>query len=103
MHMEILVEDRSGKSALDILMPKIIGEAHTFRIHSYKGCGHLPKGLEGKTDPRKRILLDQLPRLLQGYGKACAGRSREPSVAVIVVCDLDNRCLKEFRGSWTPF
>ena len=31
MHFEILVEDSSGKKALDILMPKILGDQHTFR------------------------------------------------------------------------
>lgn len=40
MHFEILVEDLSGKKALDILMPKIIGNQHTFRIIAYRGIGH---------------------------------------------------------------
>jgi len=30
MHFEILVEDQSGKKALDILIPKIVGNEHTF-------------------------------------------------------------------------
>ena len=30
MHFEILVEDQSGKKALDILIPKIIGDDHTW-------------------------------------------------------------------------
>jgi len=39
MYFEILVEDLSGKKALDILIPKIIdmNAGHTFRVHSYKG------------------------------------------------------------------
>jgi len=38
MHFEILVEDISGKTALEILIPKIISsEQHTFEIHPYKG------------------------------------------------------------------
>jgi hypothetical protein len=38
MHFEILIEDISGKTALEILVPKIIDvEQHTFRIHAYKG------------------------------------------------------------------
>lgn len=37
MHFEILVEDISGKTALEII-PKIIStEQHTFNIHPYKG------------------------------------------------------------------
>lgn len=95
MHFEILVEDISGKTALDILIPQIIGTEHTFKIHHYKGIGHIPKGLKSKSDPQKRILLDQLPKLVQGYGKTFAG-SNYPSI-LLVICDLDDRCLSAFR------
>ncbi len=94
MHFEILGEDQSGKKALDIIVPRMIGNGDTFRVFSYKGIGKIPKNLKGKTDPRKRILLDRLPRLLQGYGKAFSSHA----ATVIVVCDLDNRCLKAFRS-----
>ncbi len=98
MHFEILVEDISGKKVLDILIPKIIGTSNTFQIHSYKGIGRIPKNLRGKTDPVKRILLDRLPKLLNGYGKTYPKHSTSTySAAVILVCDLDNKCLKEFR------
>ncbi len=93
MHFEIIVEDQSGKQALDILVPKIVGSEHTYRIIPYKGIGHTPKNLKPKTDANKRILLDQLPRLLRGFGKSL----KEYQSAVIVVCDLDKRCLKAFR------
>ncbi len=68
VHFEILVEDQSGKKALNILVPKIIGNEHTFRIHSYKGIGRIPRNLGANADASKRILLSQLPRLLRGYG-----------------------------------
>lgn len=97
MHFEILVEDQSGQTMLEILIPKIIGEQHTFRFHDYRGVGHIPKNLTSRTDARKRILLDQLPRLLRGYGKTFAGYSPNYPAAVIVVCDLDDKCLKAFR------
>ena len=97
MHFEILIEDQSGKKALDILVPKIIGCDHTFEVHFYKGIGHIPKGLKGVSDPKKRILLDQLPRLLQGYGKTLNGYTDDYPAAVILVCDLDDKCLKAFR------
>ena len=45
MHFEILTEDASGKKALDILIPKIIGDQHTFRVIGYKGIGRIPKNL----------------------------------------------------------
>lgn len=97
MHFEILVEDQSGKKALEILVPKIIGVNHTFRVHSYKGIGRVPKNLSNPADASKRILLDQLPRLLRGYGKTFANYPDDNPAAVILVCDLDDKCRKVFR------
>ena len=97
MHFEVLVEDLSGKKALDILIPKIIGDQHTFRVIEYRGIGHIPKNLKSSTDASKRVLLDRLPKLLRGYGKTFAGYTENYPAAVIVVCDLDDKCLKVFR------
>jgi hypothetical protein len=88
MHIEILVEDSSGERLLDCLLPKILGpqgEPHTWRLHAYKGIGRIPHGLRTTADPAKRILLEQLPKLLRGYGKT-------PGIdAVVVVLDNDSR------------
>jgi hypothetical protein len=65
MHFEILVEDASGKIALDEIVKKILGshgDSHTWRIIAYKGIGRIPKNLRGKSDPRKRILLEVLQK-----------------------------------------
>ena len=97
MHFEILVEDISGKIVLDILVPKIIGTEHTFKVHHYKGIGHIPKDLKSKSDPQKRILLNQLPKLVQGYGKTFAGYPPNYPAILIIICDLDDRCLSAFR------
>ena len=69
MHFEVLVEDASGKRALDILIPKMLGCEHTFKVTEYRGIGRIPRNLKSVTDAGKRILLDQLPRLLKGYGR----------------------------------
>ncbi|WP_174515470.1 hypothetical protein [Xanthomonas axonopodis] len=88
MHIEVLVEDSSGVKVVSMLLPAVIGqhgEPHTWRIHPYKGIGRLPSGLSTNADPAKRALLNQLPRLLSGYG-------RTPGVdAVVVVLDSDRR------------
>lgn len=88
MHIEFLVEDSSGEKLLAQLLPQILGRhgaPHTWRLIAYKGIGRIPQGLNAKADPAKRILLDQLPRLLQGYGKT-------PGIdAVVVVLDTDRR------------
>lgn len=93
MHIEVLVEDSSGEKLLAQLLPQILGEQgapHTWRLKAYKGVGRIPKGLTAKADPAKRILLDQLPRLLQGYGNT-------PGIdAVLVVLDTDRRDCKTF-------
>jgi len=86
MHFELLIEDQSGKIALECIVSKFIRE-DTYRIHHYRGIGRVPKNLKPKTDARKRILLDQLPKLLQGYGRVPSYDERY----VIVICDLDNR------------
>ena len=97
MHFEILVEDLSGKATLDILMPKIIGKQHTCRVISYRGIGHIPKDLKSHTDAHNRILLDRLPELLKGYGKTYINNPAKYSTVLIVVCDLDDKCLKKIR------
>ena len=88
MHIEILVEDSSGEKLLEILLPRFLGtrgNPHTWRLHAYKGIGRIPGGLVTKSDPAKRMLLDQLPKLLRGYGKT-------PGIdAVVVVVDSDKR------------
>lgn len=93
MHIEFLVEDSSGEKLLAQLLPRILGEQgelHTWRLKAYKGIGRIPSGLAGKADPAKRMLLDQLPRLLQGYGKT-------PGIdAVVVVLDTDRRDCRDF-------
>ena len=93
MHIEVLVEDSSGEKLLAQLLPQIWGEQgapHTWRLKAYKGIGRIPNGLAAKADPAKRILLDQLPRLLQGYGKTLG------IDAVVVVLDTDRRDCKDF-------
>ena len=97
MHFEVLVEDQSGKKALDIMIPKITKGQSSHRVINYKGIGRIPKNLKPAHDAKKRILLDQIPRLLRGYGETFASYPANYPVAVIVVCDLDNKCLKEFR------
>jgi hypothetical protein len=93
MHIEILVEDSSGHKLLEILMPQLLGrhgDPHTWRLIAYKGIGRIPGGLVTKLDPSKRILLEQLPRLLRGYRKT-------PSIdLVVVVLDADNRDCTKF-------
>ena len=94
MHFEVLVEDQSGGIALDVVLEKILGksgQSHSWRLHPYKGIGRIPANLHAAPNPRKRLLLNHLPRLLRGYG-----RSLQPGRdCVLVVVDLDTQdCIK---------
>lgn len=95
MHIEVLVEDSSGARLMEHLLPKILGDEgspHTWRIHSYKGVGRIPKNMTLKSDPNKKSLLDNLPRLLAGYGNT-------PGYdAVLVLVDTDDREPHTFRS-----
>jgi hypothetical protein len=87
MHIEILTEDSSSKALLEHLMPMLVDERDetlSWRTHAYRGIGRIPAGLTASSDASKRILLDQLPRLLRGY-------VRTPGVdAVVVLLDTDD-------------
>ena len=89
MHFEVLVEDQSGSIAVNVLQEKILGangSPHSWKIHPFKGSGRIPEDLHRKSDPAKWLLLNRLPRRLQGYGKGL-----DASSAVVVVVDLDDR------------
>lgn len=84
-HFVFLTEDTSSQKAMNILIPKLLGDKITYKMHSYKGIGQIPKGLKPKTDANKRILLDQLPKILSGHG------SMPDSGTIVVICDLDDK------------
>ena len=52
MHLEILVEEFSAKAMLQILLPKMIGSQHSFKVITFQG---------------KQDLLNELPQRLRGY------------------------------------
>jgi len=84
MHLVFLTEDQSSEKSMNILIPKMFGDGITYKIHSYKGMGEIPKNLKPKTDASKRILLDRLPKILRGYGKV------QDCGVIVIICDLDN-------------
>ena len=99
MHLEVLVEDRSGQISLEILLGELLGtngETHTYTTHTYGGIGAIPKNLHREPDRKKRVLLTQLPRLLRGYGRAFHRYGPTYQAAVVVVCDLDQRDFASF-------
>lgn len=93
MHLEILVEDQSGRQLVEHLLPKILGayrSPHSWQLHHFRGVGRIPKNLEAEPDPRHRMLLDSLPKFLRGYSQMT-----EPPQVVVVV-DVDDRDCRAF-------
>ena len=99
IHLELLVEDRSGKIMLDNLLPMILQDVPnvTYIVHPYKGIGRVPQNLRPGSGGRGRMLLDALPKLLDGYGKTFANWPAEMTGAVVLVCDLDDKQLEVFK------
>lgn len=92
MHLELLVEEPSAEAALQVLIPRIVGDKTTFKIHPMSG---------------KQDLLNKLAARLKGYA------SWLPSdwlIIVVVDCDrqdclhlkqeLETKCVK--AGLLTP-
>ena len=96
MHFDFLIEDSSGKKMLKLLLPKILENNDTYTIHSYNGVGHIPKNLKSELDPKKRVLLNQLPRLIRGFGNTHKGYDTNFSAILIIIVDLDNKNKRDF-------
>lgn len=77
MHIEFLLEEESCAAALEILVPRIIGDSATFKCHPFQG---------------KLDLLKKLPARLKGYGNLPADRG------VVVVVDRDSDACKDLKA-----
>lgn len=75
MHFEVLVEEPSAEAALDIMLPKLLGKAHTYRILNFGN---------------KQTLLEELPIRLKAYAHWIP-----PDYRIIVLIDEDRQdCFK---------
>ena len=72
MHLELYVEEPSAKAALDVLVPKIVGEGHTFDVHCFRN---------------KPELLKEIPKRLRAYARWIPDDWR---IAVLVDEDRQN-------------
>jgi len=96
-HLEFLLEDQSGGEAMKILIPKLFGDEVTYYTHAYKGLGHIPKNLNTKIDANKRVLLNRLPKILQGLGDLDAVKKAYPKANVKL---LQNYVNDSICGTW---
>lgn len=78
MHLEVLVEDRSGSIALETILEKILGEnhsEHSWRIHHYRGIGRIPRRRD--KEPRGSLTAEVSSR----PGTAAASSGSEPAMS----------------------
>ena len=76
-HFEILVEEPSAEAALDIVLPRLLGNGATYKLHPF----------EGKSD-----LLGKLEARLKGYAKW-----RPPNSCIVVLIDRDHEDCKKLK------
>ena len=78
MHLEFLVEEPSAEVALANIVPKILGQRVTFRVHTHQG---------------KQDLLSRLPARLRGYS-----RSLPADFRIVVLVDEDRQDCDELKA-----
>ena len=99
MFINFLIEDTSGKKMLEILLRKMLPEETgiAYKVHSYRGLGRIPvRGTVPTEAIKARTLLDNLPRLIRGFGNVAAKSGFE--MVVVIVCDLDDNDKAAFLG-----
>lgn len=80
MRLEILVEEPSAEAALQALLPRLLPNEATFRIHAHQG---------------KMDLLGKLPSRLKGYA---SWMKREGNFWILVLVDKDRDDCKELKA-----
>lgn len=96
IHLDFLIEDTSGKVMLEEMLPKILPDDITYNIYSYKGIGHVPGRMRSAKAIKNKQLMDNLPKLLNGFGKTYKGWGDSYKGHVILVCDLDDNNFEDF-------
>ncbi len=96
-HFDIFIEDISGKYLVEILLDRLLPqEGYSYRVHSYKGCGKLPANQTSALEIRTSTLLNNVPRLINGFVNTYKNLSDYKAVFVIVT-DCDNRVCADFK------
>ena len=93
-YIEILIEDQSGEILVKNIMDKYITEVPgiTYKIHSFKGIGKIPKKVNKLSQVKTQKLLNDLPMYLKGIGRTL--ESMPGKKAIFVILDSDD--------AWAP-
>lgn len=82
MHFEVLVEEPSAKAALDALLPKVLGEEHTFEVHPFQ-C-------------KSEMLANLLPRL-RGYASWFQSDPTTEHWRILLLIDEDRQDCRDVK------
>jgi len=107
MHLEVLVEDRSGGTVVEALLERLLPAGrHSFSIRPHRGKGEFPSDPFRKPDRMASGLLDLLPAKLRAYAAVL-----DPAKSLVVVlmdsdaedpavlrADLENLCIRSAPG-----
>src|SRR5262245_10281069 len=84
MHLEVLVEEPSAKVALDLLLPRILGAAHSSVVHAFQS---------------KSELLQHLPVRLRGYARRFRYDATTNDWRLVVLVDEDRQDCHRLKQS----
>ncbi len=73
MHIEFLIEESSAEIVLNEIVPRIIEDKATFKIHDFRG---------------KSNLIKKLPERMRGYGNMI---KHQKDLKIVVLIDKDNQ------------
>lgn len=96
-YIEILIEDQSGEILVKNIMDKYITEVPgiTYKIHSFKGIGKIPKKVNKLSQVKTQKLLNDLPMYLKGIGRTL--ESMPGKKAIFVILDSDDADCAELK------
>lgn len=87
MHLEVLIEDRSGAAVMQTLLPRMLAGrpvVHTFAVRPHRGKGSLPTNPFQPPERFAAGLLDLLPAKARAYSQAYSS-----GTLLIVIMDSD--------------
>lgn len=79
MHIEFLIEETSAEIVLTEIVPKILGDQVTFKVHDFRG---------------KSNLLKKLPDRMKGYGNMI---KHQKDLRIVTLLDKDNQDCQKLK------
>lgn len=79
MHIEFLIEETSAEIVLTEIVPKILGDEVTFKVHDFRG---------------KTNLLKKLPDRMRGYGNMI---KHQEDLRIVILLDKDSQDCEELK------